>query len=300
MGQNKKYYTIGDISEICNVPIKTLRYYDEIKLLVPTHRDSETNYRYYTEDQMITLYTIRKLKTYGFPLEEIKSLVYHGTVSTLGDSLSLRLKKIESEIDSLKNLHNEIEVTLSRVKRQKEFMASYNQPEDIEEVITHDPEGIAIEYIPQTNCIATRKTELNYQNAYVSVSRWFEVFDIIKKNGYHSTGPITLTYHNEPLEQFMKKDCDLEISVPIAETPTNNKNFKTMGGYKAVTTMHVGSHSKIITSHIKALKWINQNGYKVCGPISEEYIISPIDVKNEDEYLARIIIPIEGDTKKSD
>ena len=70
--------------------------------------------------------------------------------------------------------------------------------------------------------------------------------------------------------------------------------------YKAVTTMHVGSHSKIITSHIKALKWINQNGYKVCGSISEEYIISPIDVKNEDEYLARIIIPIEGDTKKSD
>jgi len=290
---HKKYYTIGDISDICNVPIKTLRYYDEIQLLVPTHRDSETNYRYYTEDQMLTLYTIRKLKTYGFPLEEIKQLVYHGDVSSLGASLEMRLKKIENEIESLKNLHNEIELTLSRVKRQRDFMSCFNQDEDIESVITQEPEGIVIETIPMVNCIYTRKTELNYQNAYVSVARWFEVFDIIKKNGLKSIGSITLTYHNEPLEQFMKKDCDLEVCVPVYESLPNNKNFKTFGGYKAVTAMHVGSHSKIITTHIKALKWINQHGYEVAGPVSEEYIISPIDVKNENEYLTKIIIPIK-------
>ena len=289
----KKYYTIGDMSDICNVPIKTLRYYDEIQLLVPTHRDSDTNYRYYTEDQMLTLYTIRKLKTYGFSLEEIKQLVYHGDVSVLGNSLEARLKKIESDIENLRNLYNEIELTLSRVKKQKDFMACFNQSEDIESVITQDPEGIVIENISKYNCVYTRKVELNYQNAYISVARWFEVFDIAKKNNLKSIGSIVLTYHNDPLEQFMKKDCDLEVSVPVFGAMPNDKNFKTTGGYKAVTAMHVGSHSKIITTHIKALKWINQNNYKVCGPISEEYIISPIDVKNENEYLTKIIIPIE-------
>ena len=293
MGHDKKLYTIGDISDICNVPIKTLRYYDEIHLLVPTHRDAETNYRYYTEEQMITLYTIRKLKNYGFTLEQIRKLVYEGDVDMLGKSLEERLKKINEEIDSLQTLKGEIENTLKRVKKQKDILSCFNQSEDIESVITQDPEGIVLEFIPKSNCISTRRVELNYQNAYVSVARWFEVFDIIKKNNLRSIGPLVLTYHNEPLEQFLKKDCDLEVSVPVYESLVNNKNFKTMGGYKAVTAIHVGSHSKIISTHIKAIKWINQHNYKISGPISEEYIISHINVKNENEYLTRIIIPVE-------
>lgn len=32
---DKEYYSIGEIAEICNIPIRTLRYYDEIGLLVP-------------------------------------------------------------------------------------------------------------------------------------------------------------------------------------------------------------------------------------------------------------------------
>ena len=31
-------------------------------------------------------------------------------------------------------------------------------------------------------------------------------------------GPVILTYHNNPLEQFFKTDCDLEISVRVNET----------------------------------------------------------------------------------
>lgn len=93
----KKLYTIGDISDICGVPIKTLRYYDEIKLLVPEKRDSETNYRYYTEDQMLTLHNIRKLKNYGFSLEEVHNLVYNSDIDVLRKSLSTRLKDIHEK-----------------------------------------------------------------------------------------------------------------------------------------------------------------------------------------------------------
>ena len=38
---DKEYYSIGEIAEICNIPIRTLRYYDEIGLLVPEKRDIE-------------------------------------------------------------------------------------------------------------------------------------------------------------------------------------------------------------------------------------------------------------------
>lgn len=292
MNSEKKFYTIGDISDMCSVPIKTLRYYDEIHLLVPNHRDSETNYRYYSEDQMLTLYIIRRLKSFGFTLEEIRTLVYSGDVKSLDIKLAEKASEIEKEIEGLKTLHHEIELTLERMKKGSNFISCFDQDKDISKIITQDPDGITVEEIPKINCIFTRKKEFNYQNANVSVARWFELFALVKKLNLKSIGVITLTYHNEALDQFLKKDCDLEVSLPVFEA-LDSPNFKVMGGYKAVTTVHVGSHSTIITSHIKALKWINQHSYKINGPISEEYIISPIDVKNENEYITKIIIPIE-------
>ncbi|MGL4791985.1 MAG: MerR family transcriptional regulator [Anaerotignaceae bacterium] len=292
MGNGKKFYTIGDISDMCNVPIKTLRYYDEIKLLVPTYRDVDTNYRYYSEDQMLTLYIIRRLKNYGFSLDEISKLVYSGDVAMLGSKLREKTETIEHEIEDLKNLLHEIKFTLERLEKGNTFINCLSESKDVSKVITQEPEGITVEEIPATGYIYTRKVEINYQNAYVSVARWFEVFSIIKKNNLKSVGVVTLTYHNKELDQFLKKDCDLEVKVPVLE-PVNIPSYKYVEKYKAVTTMHVGSHSTIINTHIKALKWINQHNYKIIGPISEEYIISPIDVKNENEYLTKIIIPVE-------
>ena len=38
--------------------------------------------------------------------------------------------------------------------------------------------------------------------------------------------------------------------------------------------------------------YLRQQGYTVDGPISEEYIVSPIDINNEEEHVTKIIIPI--------
>ena len=61
ISEGKSYYSIGKVSTLCCVPIKTLRYYDKIGLLVPEYRKDESNYRYYTQDQILTLFIIRKL-----------------------------------------------------------------------------------------------------------------------------------------------------------------------------------------------------------------------------------------------
>ena len=45
-------YKIGDFSKKTNVPIKTLRYYDEINLFKPAYQDYFTGYRYYENNQI--------------------------------------------------------------------------------------------------------------------------------------------------------------------------------------------------------------------------------------------------------
>ena len=66
-------YKIGDFSKEINLPVKTLRYYDEINLFKPKEIDLFTGYRYYSEDQIDDIKLILLLKEVGFSLEEIKN-----------------------------------------------------------------------------------------------------------------------------------------------------------------------------------------------------------------------------------
>ena len=45
--EDKKHYSIGEVSEICNVTRKALRFYDKIGMIVPDEI-GENNYRYYS------------------------------------------------------------------------------------------------------------------------------------------------------------------------------------------------------------------------------------------------------------
>ena len=87
---------------ICNMPIKTLRYYDEISLITPIKRSESGNYRYYCENQILALFIIRKLKLFGFSLKEIKELIDHSDVSTLQDNIKEKLHQMQGEIDKLR------------------------------------------------------------------------------------------------------------------------------------------------------------------------------------------------------
>lgn len=55
-------YKIKEFSEITNIPVATLRYYDEIDLLYPSSTDINTGYRYYEDKQLYKANLIVELK----------------------------------------------------------------------------------------------------------------------------------------------------------------------------------------------------------------------------------------------
>ncbi|MCI8342184.1 MAG: MerR family transcriptional regulator [Firmicutes bacterium] len=286
-----EFYTIGEISALCHIPLKTLRYYDEIGLLVPSMRSS-TNYRYYSNEQILTLYIIKKLKSFGFPLEEIKLMINSRDVKNVTRRLRERSFIIESKIESLEAIQKELGMTLSRLETGISLMQCFdgNEPKNQREADS----AVKIEEIPRYNCIFTRQIQKNYDNSKVTSPRWLELFNIVKKLKLKSIGAVLCTYHNEPMGQFVNRECDMELSVPVYGG-VNSPYFKVCGGYKAATALHLGSHGTLIATHFKMIKWINSNKMNISGPISEEYIISPLDVTNEDDFVTKVIIPVEMD-----
>ncbi len=105
--------TIGEFSKICKVSTKTLRYYEEIGILLPSEVNEANGYRYYSLDQLKTMLFINRLKTYHFSLEEIKEVLNASEHDKrLYNQLLVKKKEINEQIQAyekkLYQLHQDI------------------------------------------------------------------------------------------------------------------------------------------------------------------------------------------------
>lgn len=73
-------YKVHEIADIAGISVRTLHYYDEIGLLIPTEK-TEAGYRLYNDDDIIKLQQILMLKELGFPLKQIKNLSTRNVLS---------------------------------------------------------------------------------------------------------------------------------------------------------------------------------------------------------------------------
>ncbi|MCH5257721.1 MAG: MerR family transcriptional regulator [Lachnospiraceae bacterium] len=76
-----KYLSIGKVSKLKNVSIKSLRYYDRIGILKPAFVNTETNYRYYTEEQLYLLDAITLCVKLGIPLKDLNNYVENDSIN---------------------------------------------------------------------------------------------------------------------------------------------------------------------------------------------------------------------------
>ncbi|TQJ02810.1 MerR family transcriptional regulator [Amycolatopsis cihanbeyliensis] len=65
---------IGEVAERTGLSLRTIRYYEEVGLVVPSAR-SQGGFRLYTEPDVSRLFLIKRMKPLGFQLEEMVELV---------------------------------------------------------------------------------------------------------------------------------------------------------------------------------------------------------------------------------
>jgi len=109
--------TIGRLAKQVGLGIETVRFYERQGLIEPPPR-TDSNYRIYPEEEVARLRFIKKAKSLGFTLNEIKELMFvrHDPHATKADIKSRTLAKIEDIEEKIGDL--------TRIKTALEHLAS--------------------------------------------------------------------------------------------------------------------------------------------------------------------------------
>lgn len=107
-------YTINKLAKLAGVSTRTLRYYDEIGLLLPK-RISSNGYRIYGEKEVDQLQQILFYRELGVPLEEIRQALLSKDFNTFL-ALENHLTALLKRRDQLNLLINNVEKTIKAMK----------------------------------------------------------------------------------------------------------------------------------------------------------------------------------------
>lgn len=282
MQRNQKKYSIGEVSQISGLSIPTLRFYDEKKLLVPTLRDHNSRYRYYSEEQILVALSIRELRLRDISPKEMTEILHTQSLNMLNDILVKKQESIDRQIAELEKAKQLVETTrqiLSKVLLSKEGIDNNDK--------------IFVSEFPLYNCLYSDS------NSRISVDeifwdRFSELYKLIDNYGCQQTAPIMAVFHEHYTHQFFFDSGHLEVLVPIKEYDEKNPSMKQFGGFLTAGIIATGHYKNMLPQYTKLIRWIGENHYEIIGDPIEIYTIEFTHVTNSDDYVTEIRFPIRN------
>ena len=265
----KEIFSVKDFANYARTTRDTLLYYDKIGLLTPVSR-GENNYRFYSSGQLAVINLIRTLKTLGVPLEEIKRLKDSRTPELSDSILETQLLNINEKINAL----IESRELLSTLK------------DTIHSHLNVDVDEIIIRELP------TRDIVLGEQNDYRDGRTDYDAL-------YDFYAVCRLKYPNLDLNYPVWAMFSQERIINRDWVYPDKYYFYGPKGYdKIPAALYAigytrGGYGESSELYERLLKYIEKEGYEICGPAYEEYPLNEICVIDQEDYLMKITITVK-------
>jgi len=102
---------IGQMARECGLTVSALRFYDGAGVLVPARVDPQSNYRWYSDGQVLTARLIARLRRVGMPLADVCRVLEHRRERPVVEQvLQAHLRRLE---DGLADARRELSAALS-------------------------------------------------------------------------------------------------------------------------------------------------------------------------------------------
>lgn len=266
----EQLYKIGVFANMNRVTIKTLRYYDEQKLLIPVYVDEENGYRYYAAGQMAQLNRIIALKNMGFSIDDIRKII---------DGAEEKSFLLEKKQEILK----ELAVLTKKLSQVESYLARESMNLSAPVLIKEIPEAI----------VCTMKHRIKSYDA---------LFELMPQMGAQmemldckcAQPAYCFTHYLE--SGYKEEDILVEICEAVTEKKQDSGDivFKVLPKVPmAACIFHKGSYDTLHKSYAILLQYIEENGYAICGNIRESYIDGVWNKETEKEWLTEIQIPVK-------
>lgn len=261
-------YKIGMFAQMNHVTVKALRFYEEQELLLPAYVDGENGYRYYTMNQMADIQRITALKQAGFTLDDIK-LINQGA-----DTAPLLASKKAAILRKIAELTSQIAIIDGYLSGPA---GTLDTP-------------VLIRKIPAVTVAAMEKRIDSYDELF---SLMPEMGAEMERLGCQCALPEYCFTHY--LEPGYKDD---HILIETCEAVTEKKEdsalvkFRELPEITAACIFHKGSYDNFPQTYATILRFIEENGYEICGNIRENYIDGIWNKDSEEDWLSEIQIPV--------
>lgn len=118
-----QWFKIGEVAALAGIPVKTIRYYEEIGLLEPATTRSDSGYRLFSSQVINRLAFIKRAQSLGLSLNEIHDILdVHDSgelpCGAVKQHLLLKVKAITEQIEALEILKSELLGLLSGWQEQ--------------------------------------------------------------------------------------------------------------------------------------------------------------------------------------
>ena len=274
MPDGEKLYSIGEVSKICYISRKALRFYDKINIISPDYISEENKYRYYNRETLLLVPVIKYYKQMGFKLEEMKEVLE-------SENYEVHQNSFHRKIDELKQLREDINVSYISVSDWYDLIMEATS------VIENDVTEVSVKYIESMRvCYMEQEFSHNYMDSIININ-WTNYLEEIN---HAITGPVYITFLDVK-EKLAGKNTKIYVFQRGAKDIDDNKTI-TIGGKMMISAYHIGSHNNINETYEKIFEWAEAHGYK-CGNTSiERYVTDYWTIRKVDDFVTEVLVDI--------
>jgi len=254
-------YRVGEFSRLCQVTIRTLRYYDELGILRPNIVDKFTGYRYYSSNQLKDYHNILLLKELGFSLDEIKT-----NIKDINDVfISNKIKELEREQGNLSTKLN----VLDKMKRK------LNSGEDIMDINVVEIDSYDFIIAGFRKVVKNRKELEKY---------FCEAKEILDKANIKYKGKAII---NEDVE-YLDEELDLIIGYELEETestfmaniplPLHADFDLEVKNKKRLSVVCENTVENINNAYSSIIEYANTNNFQIVAQFIEKHYDSSVHI----------------------
>ena len=243
--------SIGDFAVMTSLSRKALRHYHDIGILEPAHVDPYSGYRFYDTSQVDHAHIIRRFRSLGMSIPDIKALLSTDDAGARTDIITTHLEQMEAQLQQ----------TRDTVGALRELLSPVRTPTDV--TSRHEP-ALAVWSVS-----ATIDTS--------GIDDWFAaslrtLHEAVAMAAGAPTAVVPGGLYDRALFLEQRGSATMFVEAPPSADPPDGVRAEVLPRAEFAVLTHPGGHDGIDRSYAALGIYVNEHLISSQGPIREHYL----------------------------